>query len=402
MENHIIVNDPKNCCGCAACLNVCPKDAIVMIEDEAGFIYPKVRTELCVDCGMCKNVCVFKEENNGETKELNVYAGVINDRETLKKSSSGGVFSALANAVLERGGVVFGAAWQEDFSLCHIAAHNSEELERLRGSKYVQSSVGTTFREAKSLLDAGKFVCYSGTPCQISGLKSYLKKDYDNLLTIDIICHGVPSLKMFSDDIMYVSGEKPSELKEIKFRDKSYGWGTKGSVTVKDKKIKYNAGTSPYYFYFLKGEIYRESCYNCRFPSEKRQGDITLGDYWGIKTELIQKLGNIEPDLGVSCVLVNTENGEKWLNTAKNALYLTPSDRKSVEKRNGQLVHHSMPLPEHRELLEGYKASGFISFRNGYKKHIKDHIIRGIKNLIPSKVKRKINDFSDKVLKNEK
>lgn len=396
MKNCIDIKNPNECCGCAACLNICPKDAIVMIENEVGFIYPKVQEELCVNCGMCKSVCVFNKKGIGENKEPKVFAGVINDRETLKKSSSGGVFSAIANAVFQEGGVVFGAAWEKDFSLSHIVAHSGEELEKLRGSKYVQSSIGTTFREAKTLLDAGKLVCYSGTPCQISGLKSYLKKDYENLLTIDIICHGVPSIKMFKDDLMYVSGENSGELKEVKFRDKSYGWGTKGSVTAKNRKIKYNAGTSPYYFYFLKGEVYRDSCYNCRFPSEKRQGDITLGDYWGIKTELLKKLGDIDPDLGVSCLLVNTQKGEKWLDMAKNTLHLTESDRKSVEKRNGQLIKHSMPLPEHTDLLEGYKNSGFSAFVRGYKKHTKDHIIRGVKNIIPSNFKRKINEFLSK------
>ena len=142
--------------------------------------------------------------------------------------------------------------------------------------------------------------------------------------------------------------------------------------------------------------MYRESCYNCRFPSEKRQGDITLGDYWGIKTELLKKLGDIDPDLGVSCLLVNTQKGEKWLDMAKNTLHLTESDRKSVEKRNGQLIKHSMPLPEHTDLLEGYKNSGFSAFVRGYKKHTKDHIIRGVKNIIPSNFKRKINEFLSK------
>ena len=396
MENHIVIDNLKDCCGCAACLNICPKDAISMIEDKAGFIYPKVDTDLCVDCGMCKRVCAFNKRNSGETEEPQVYAAVINDRSTLEKSSSGGVFSALANTVLGEGGVVFGAAWGKDFSLSHIAAKTPEEFEKLRGSKYVQSNIGTTFREVKSHLDAGKSVCYSGTPCQISGLKSYLGKDYENLFTIDIICHGVPSLKMLKDDLKFVSGKSPDELTNVKFRDKSYGWGTKGSLTADDKKIKYNAGTSPYYFYFLKGEVYRESCYNCRFPSEKRQGDITLGDYWGIKTDLLKKLGDINPDLGVSCVLVNTEKGKNWLNSAKNSLSLTVSDRKSVERRNGQLTKPSIPLPEHKDLLEGYKENGFSAFKNGYKKHTKDHIIRGVKNLIPSKIKRKINDFLSK------
>ncbi len=396
MDKFIVINNPKECCGCAACLNICPKDAIGMIEDEAGFIYPKVDTDLCINCGMCKSVCTFNEKSSGGDPEPKVYAGVINDRGILGNSSSGGVFSALANAVLQKGGVVFGAAWDEDLSLSHIAVHSGKELERLRGSKYVQSSVGTTYREAKALLDAGEYVCYSGTPCQISGLKAYLKKDYDNLLTIDIICHGVPSLRMLKDDLRYVSGKNPGELSDVKFRDKSYGWGVKGSIITENKKMKYNAGTSPYYFYFLKGEVYRESCYNCRFPSEKRQGDITLGDYWGIRQELIKSLGDVDPDLGISCILVNSKKGEEWLEMAKGSLSLAVSDLSSVKKKNGQLTEHSKPLPEHEELLDGYIRDGYSSFTKGYKKHTKDHIVRGIKNMIPAKAKRKINDIISK------
>lgn len=396
MENYIVINNPKDCCGCFACLNACPKGAISMIEDKAGFIYPKVNTELCVNCGMCKKICVFTQKNHGENNEPEVCAAVIKDKDTLKKSSSGGIFSALANAVINKSGVVFGAAWGEDFSLSHTAAKNEEDLEKLRGSKYVQSYVGTTFKEAKLLLEDGKFVCYSGTPCQISGLKSYLKKEYDNLLTIDIICHGVPSHRMLKDDLYYVTGKNTDELKEVKFRDKHYGWGVNGSIITDTSKIKYNAGTSPYYFYFLKGEVYRDSCYNCRFPSENRQGDITLGDYWGIRGELIKKLGDINPDLGVSAVLVNTEKGRKWLDLIKDDILVTPSSRKSVEKRNGQLTAHSVPLPEHSELLDGYINNGYAAFKNGYKKHGKEHFIRFIKNMIPSKIKRKINDFLSK------
>ena len=393
MDNCIKIVNGKDCCGCGACLNICPKDAITMAEDDAGFIFPKVDKALCVDCGLCKNVCVFSKKGEGENDNPQVYAAVVNDRETLENSSSGGVFSALANAVIEKDGVVFGASLKDGFSVEHIFIDNKNDLKKLRGSKYVQSLTGTAFRKVKDFLKKGKYVLYCGTPCQISGLKAYLGENRENLFTVDIICHGVPSMKMLKDDISYVTKGKADDIKDIKFRDKSYGWGTKGSLVSETKKIKYNAGSSPYYFYFLKGEVYRESCYNCRFPSENRQGDITLGDYWGIRNEVIRKLGDINPDLGISCVLVNSEKGRNLLDSAKKYLTLTASDRKSVEKRNGQLVRASKPLPEHNELLEGYKKGGYSAFKNGYKKHTKDHIVRGIKNLIPSKIKRKINDF---------
>ena len=392
MKNYIKVDDEKNCCGCFACVNSCAKGAITMKEDKAGFIYPSVDEELCVSCGKCVDVCVFNKKGVGAAGEPEVYAAVTKDGEILSQSSSGGIFTPLASAVIERGGAVFGAAWNEDFSLEHICVENKEDLKKLRGSKYVQSSINDSFKKAKDILKEGREVCFCGTPCQIAGLKAFLGKDYENLLTIDLVCHGVPSMKMLRDDLKAVTGDKYPQIKDIKFRDKTNDWATKGTVFTENSSIRYDAGTSPYYFYFLKGEIYRESCYNCRFPSEGRQGDITLGDYWGIKENLIAKLENANPDKGISCVLVNTEKGKKWFDEIENSVAFALSDRKDAEKRNGQLVRCSQPLPEHETLLGGYIEKGYAAYREGYKKHTKDHIIRGVKNIIPRKIKRKVND----------
>jgi coenzyme F420-reducing hydrogenase beta subunit len=394
MKNCINIENKKDCCGCGACVNCCPKGAISMREDEAGFIFPEVNEELCISCGKCKRVCVFCDKEVGAAKgEPEVYAAVFRDSEILETSSSGGIFTPLANAVLDRGGAVFGAAWDDNLTLKHICVENKEALAKLRGSKYVQSSTENTFSQAKSLLDEGRYVCYCATPCQIAGLKAFLGKDYENLLTIDIICHGVPSMRMLQDDLKAVANDKYKDIKDVRFRDKRYGWAVKGAVITDDKQFKYNASTSPYYFYFLKGEIYRESCYNCRFPSENRQGDITLGDYWGIRGELIGKLGDINPDKGISCVLINTENGKKWFDEIKGSIAFAPSSREAAEKRNKQLTSSSKPLPEHGELLGGYIKNGHSAFVQGYKKHTKEHIIRAGKNMIPAKIKRKINDL---------
>ena len=392
MKKHIVIEQPEQCCACGACFNVCPTGAIAMTEDRAGFLYPAVDESMCVKCGKCVDVCVFEEKANGANGEPAVYAAVSRDRDVLQESSSGGIFTALANAVLDKGGVVFGAAWTDDLSVAHTGVSDTASLGKLRGSKYVQSATGDSFRQVKRLLRDGVCVCYSGTPCQIAGLKAYLGADFENLLTVDIICHGVPSGKMLRDDLSYVSGGKLAQIREIRFRDKHFGWGTKGSVTCGGARIKYDAGTSPYYFYFLQGEVYRESCYRCRFPSEGRQGDITLGDYWGVREETIRQMGNIDPDLGVSCILVNSEKGKKWLAAVEDTLSIVPSDRKSVEKRNKQLTAPSVPLPEHNELLEGYTEKGYSAFQDGYKKHGKDHLIRTVKNMIPSKIKRKLSE----------
>lgn len=397
MKNFIQIEHPKDCCGCGACVNSCPKGAIQMKEDEAGFIFPVVDESLCVSCGKCTQVCVFNEHLVGAaTDEPEVYAAAAKDSAVLEHSSSGGVFTALSNAVLDKGGAVFGAAWADDMTLCHICVENKNDLNKLRGSKYVQSQTGDCYKTAKQILQENRPVLYCGTPCQISGLKAFLGKEYDNLLTADLVCHGVPSMKMLRDDLKAVAGDKYADIKDICFRDKTKGWAVKGSITTSDKQIKYDAGTSPYYFFFLKGGVYRESCYNCRFPSENRQGDITLGDYWGIPLDLVSKLGNVNPDKGISCVLVNTEKGKKWFELVSDSLNFALSSRKDAEKRNKQLVGCSVHLPEHNELLDGYIKNGYISYQNAYKKHTKDHIVRGIKNMLPSKLKRKINDIFSK------
>lgn len=393
MQNHVKIESLKDCCGCGACQNACPLNAIKMKEDKAGFIYPDVDTKLCVNCGKCVNVCTFTKKGDGANKEIAVYAAASKNREVLKGSSSGGLFTELARVVLKDGGAVFGAAWTDDFNLIHVCVENEEGLQLLRGSKYVQSNTCDTFRRVKEILCQGRKVCFCGTPCQVSGLKAFLNKNYENLFTIDIVCHGVPSIKMLKDDLKNISGGKYSNIKDVRFRDKDYGWGVKGSIRFGDSKMKYNAGNSPYYFYFLKGEVYRDSCYNCRFPSEGRQGDITLGDYWGIRGELISKLGDIDPDSGISCVLVNTEKGKKWLDSVNGSICIAETTRQAVEKRNHQLTAPSVKLPEHETLLSGYIENGYSAFKTGFKKHVKDRLKRMVKELFPSRIKRKINDL---------
>ena len=392
MKEYITVDRPEDCCGCGGCLNVCSKNAITMQADAAGFVYPAVDEQACVRCGRCVNVCAFTQPGKGAHGEAQVYAAAVRDQKIRMESSSGGLFTALATAVLKKGGAVFGAAFTDALTVAHRCVTDAGSLSALRGSKYVQSDTGDTFRQVRALLREGRLVCYSGTPCQIAGLKAYLGEDSENLLTVDIVCHGVPSLKMLRDDLEYCTGGKLDAIESVKFRDKRYGWGTKGSVVYGGKTLKYTADTSPYYFYFLKGEVYRESCYRCRFPSEGRQGDITLGDYWGVRQALLDQMGGIDPELGVSCVLVNSEKGKQWLDSIADSLALAPSDRPSVEKRNGQLTHASTPLSEHTSLLCGYIRDGHAAFRSHYKKHLKDHLVRTAKNMVPSKIKRRLNE----------
>ena len=390
MKSYIQIENPQDCCGCGACANACPCGAISMREDAAGFLYPAVDEAICVGCGKCKTVCVFGKEKVGAGGEAQVYAARSKDRKTLSASSSGGLFTELAVAVLAKGGAVFGAAFDDDLALRHICVTSEEELDRLRGSKYVQSDTGDAFSQVRELLKAGKRVLYVGTPCQIAGLKAYLSTDDENLLTADLICHGVPSVKMLREDIGRIAQKKKIEVKEVKFRDKQYGWGVVGSLSDGGKKVRYYEGNSPYYFYFLGGANYRESCYVCRFPSEGRQGDITLGDYWGISDELVKVLGGEDVDRGVSCILVNTEKGKRALDEIKDKIALAPTDRQSVEKRNKQLTGHSVRTPKHDRLMRRYAEVGYDAFAESYKKAHKQRAVIFVKRLVPKKIKRKL------------
>ncbi len=396
MKDFIRIQNPEDCCACGACVNACARGAITMKEDAAGFFYPAVDEAQCVKCGRCVEVCVFTKKQVGANGEPTVYAAAVKNSAVLRESSSGGVFTALAEAVIDRGGVVFGAAWGDGLTVAHIGVDDKAQLAKLRGSKYVQSATGGTFREVKALLKDGRPVFYVGTPCQIAGLKAFLGEEPENLLTADLVCHGVPSQKMLRDDLAYVSGGAPDTIEAVRFRDKSYGWGVKGSLMRGGAKTKYDAGTSPYYFYFLKGEVYRESCYRCRFPGEGRQGDFTLGDYWGVRQELVDKMGGVDPDDGISCLLVNTDKGRQWLSAIEAGLSLALSDRHSAEKRNKQLLSASVPTPEHETLKNGYIENGYDAFRAGYKTHFKEHMIRTAKNMVPSKLKRRLNEMLSK------
>ena len=219
----ITINNKHNCCGCSACVQACPKQCISFEEDEQGFRYPLVDKAICVDCGMCEKVCPVL--NAGEPRQpLAVYAAINPNEEIRKESSSGGIFTALAESVLDEGGVVFGARFNDQWEVVHAYTESKEGLAPFRGSKYVQSRVGETYRQTKVFLQQGRKVMYTGTPCQIAGLKRYLGKEYDQLLTVDVVCHGVPSPMVWRDYLRDITSDNLPQIASINFRDKSTGW----------------------------------------------------------------------------------------------------------------------------------------------------------------------------------
>lgn len=288
----------NNCCGCSACQQICPHDCILMKADGEGFLYPKVDESRCVDCGLCSSVCAWIEDSKNDkgNGSPEVYAAKHKDDEVRRRSTSGGLFSAFAYYVLKQGGIVYGASFSSGTqSVCHIGVTDVSDLDRLRGSKYVQSCQGNVFREIRNHLKAGKFVLYTGTPCQCEGLRRFLRKDYDNLFIIDILCHSVPSPRVFGDILQRLEGK----FERISFRDKSHGW--RNSYQFKLFRSDETLLNDTYLTMFFKGLINRPSCYHCKFTNTERSGDITIGDYWNIKSVNL----DFEDFLGVSCLLIN-------------------------------------------------------------------------------------------------
>lgn len=306
------VLERRDCCGCHSCESVCPFGAITMEPDEEGFLYPVINKEKCTNCGLCQKSCPALQLQYNNDKNPDCYAVMASD-EIRDVSSSGGMFSLVALPVLEEGGVVCGAAYGEDFRVQHIMIDNKEDMYKLRGSKYVQSANDLIYKEIKAQLATGRKVLYSGCPCQVSGLYAYLKEDPENLITVDLICHGVPSPKTFKKYIEQCYADK--EIESISFRDKKvYGWSTEMNVYFKDGTEHHErCSKDPYYRAFLPCLGMRPCCTVCKYTTLPRQADISVGDFWGI--------GNYRPDLrdtkGTSLVLVNSEKGRKIFEQVK-------------------------------------------------------------------------------------
>lgn len=300
----IKTTDKHNCCGCEACVQRCLKHCIAFAPDEEGFLYPQVDEQNCIDCGLCEQVCPVI--NQGEPKKpLNVYAAINPDETIRRKSSSGGVFTAIAEKVIAERGVVFGATYNDNWEVEHCYIEHKEDIEKLRGSKYVQSRIGTAYQEVENFLKEGRKVLFSGTSCQVAGLKKFLRKDYDGLLTVDVVCHGVPSPTLWKD---YLSTLEDLTLIEgLNMKDKSEGW-IQYKITIKgaDRTISERAAFNKYLKAFSQNLSLRPSCYQCPAKEGKSGSDIMLADYWGVEKLLPKMYDN----KGTSFVCANTPKGQ--------------------------------------------------------------------------------------------
>lgn len=317
----IIIQDKTKCCGCSACVHICPKHSISFKEDSEGFLYPEVSKKSCIDCGLCEKVCPVINQNN-ERLPLKVFAAKHRDDKIRMSSSSGGVFTLLAEQIIDEGGVVFGAKFNESWEVVHDFAETKEDLIPFRGSKYVQSRIGDAYINVERFLKSGRKVMFTGTPCQIAGLKKYLRKQYENLLAVDFVCHGVPSPmvwgKYLEEELarqgevgkksVLTSSKAKSVLSDVSFRDKSTGWKKFSFVLSFFKSLdaeEKNTVLSTVFYEnaymdaFLSNLSLRPSCYACPAKSGKSEADVTIGDFWGIE----QTLPEFDDDKGVSLIL---------------------------------------------------------------------------------------------------
>lgn len=410
MDKIILFNDKKQCCGCEACVNICPQKAIEMVEDEYGYKYPKINYEKCVSCGLCKRTCAYQNESEFN-ENMNTYVGVTNNVEMLMKSASGGIFAQIATNIIDKNGVVYGCSLEKEnerLTPKHIRIDKIDELEKLQGSKYVQSDMNNIYKLIQEDLKKEKTVLFSGTPCQVSALKKFIGNNHrGKLYTIDIICHGVPNKKMFQDYIAFIEKNKNYKVTNFTFRDKTKGWGLNARIDYIDRKNnkKYKLLTShfsSYYQLFLNSEIYRESCYSCKYAGQKRVGDITIGDFWGIEKEhpnyLKNNGGAFKEENGISCILVNNKNGKEIISNYCIGINIEESDYRKVSRHNKQLNRPSKKSDCREDILEKYKNNGYQAVDDWYYKKIgKKKYVYYIWERLPQKYKLLIKRRGKKV-----
>ncbi len=338
-----------------------------METDADGFIFPLKNLDKCTNCGLCERVCPYVHLDKKLPDEPIVYAAYSKNIEDRKKSSSGAMFYVIAKYVIEQGGIVYGATLDRDLKVHHISAETMDDLQKLRGSKYVQSSLDNTYREIRTHLRNGRLVYFTGVGCQVAGLKSFLMKDYPNLLTSDLVCHGTPNQKLFDEHIAYLERKHHGKVVDYHFRDNALWGGCESVTVVTDSQTRRSYrlpsySLSPFLYSFMYAMTYRLSCYECPFASVPRQGDITLADFWGVD----EFFPELETTHGVSLILSNTQKGGDILNKISAIIELLPSDISNAAKGNDNLVQHTQMPRVRLEIFDKIRSMGYDKVAKTY------------------------------------
>lgn len=363
-----VYSDKEHCSGCSACYNICPEKCITMENDSEGFIYPVIDKNKCRNCNLCKKVCPFSDkEIDGDYVEPYVFSCRHKKDSIVNKSTSGGAFTVIAEAFCTEDYAIFGASYDENLKVIHTYINDIKELSVLRKSKYVQSDIGDSYRIVKKFLLEEKKVIFSGTPCQIAGLKKYLRNDYENLLTIEVICHGVPSPLFFEKYKSFLEDKYKSKIKTYDFRNKDYsGWEDSKVVAVFINGKKYSklslSKDDPYMNSFLQFNGLRTSCYICPFAKIHRTADFTIGDLWGID--------EIKPDIndntGLSIILCNTDKAKKYIPNIKKISYTEEFKLSQIIQHNGNLQNPTPKNVNRENFMSDMKYLDFNVLRKKY------------------------------------
>ena len=380
----ITICNKAQCMACTACMNICPKNAITMKPDACGFMFPVIDQQACVDCGLCVKVCPVNHQPQLESPK-ECFAVTLNSEEELLSCSSGGAATALSKYVILQGGSVYGCSGEDPRNVHHIRITALQDIDRLKGSKYVQSGLGDIFCQVKEDLSKCPIVLFVGTPCQVAGLRNFLHRDYPNLLTADLVCHGVPSQEMLNDNLRRYCAD--TERAKIAFRRKNtllksprieFGWEMQ---TPKNRIPTFKPYNKDFYMFgFLRCLIFRESCYSCKYAQNKRIGDLTLCDFWGLKPNSGFDIGK-----GVSAVLVNTKGGAEAWNKIKDQVVWSQREISEATRWNDQLNYPSPKPSGYKRFVYLYGKSSFHTamVKAYHKQYLYDYYIN-YKNLLRS------------------
>lgn len=373
------------CFGCRSCEQSCPKHCITIQENDEGFLYPFIDLSACVECGLCLKKCPANDVDVHRNQPKHVYGARNKEDASIMKSASGGISDVAATYILNRNGIVFGAAYDDGLHVHHIEVKDIKDKYKIQSSKYVQSNLEHTYSKAKAYLDQDRFVLFTGTPCQISGLYAFLQKDYEKLYTLDLICHGVPSPKLFDSYIQYQSKKLKEPVTSFDFRSKEKrGWATQYKITTEHHTKSDLLALDKYGKHFMDGDCYRMSCYQCPFANLNRVGDLTIGDFWSVS----QTHKEFYSDKGVSSVFVNTEKGQALFNEIKDDVYHIDSTVEKALMKQGNLVGPTKYTSARKDFYKNIGSSDFFenmkigwNVRARIKRMLPKKFIQFIKNI---------------------
>jgi coenzyme F420-reducing hydrogenase beta subunit len=385
----VLDNQYYECVGCNGCVQICPQSCITVQENNEGFWYPYIDENSCVECNKCREICPVNAGHRNDRAYPQAFGAKNKDDSIREKSTSGGLFSVFAHSMLENNGLVIGAVFDDDMNLKYAVAANLNDLEKMRGSKYLQSDIGDTYVLAKNMLLNRRNVLFVGTPCQVAGLYSFLGSDFEGLLTCDFICHGVSSPGVFKDYLHSKEEKAQSKVREFVFRDKKTGWKMPSTV-IKFANLKSETclfKNDVFSLAFRRNLILRPSCYRCKFSKIPRASDLTLADFWGVQ----EHCPELDDNKGTSLVLVNSEKGVKWFDLCSDKMIFKKVKPEKALSRNRNATS-SVKLPVNRKsYFEDLTNHGFSYVESKYMKP--SHFLRRLFKKILIIIKRRISRF---------